>query len=140
MLSTIKGIIAGLIATAVISIFLIIEMKMKLIPELNIISMLSSQTGGNQVFGWITHFMIGGIAYGITYSILRKLLPGIHFYSKGIALGVMGWLVLMLAIMPTMGHDLFAMKLGIITPIAILILHIIFGFVLGISYKKLSGF
>lgn len=59
---------------------------------------------------------------------------------RGILLGVGGWLVMMLAVMPIMGGGLFgtAMPSGMMVPVATLVLHVIFGLVLGVSYAKFS--
>ena len=80
------------------------------------------------------HFMVGA-GYGITFSLINTLLPG-SFIVKGIIIGVLGWLMMM--VMPMRGAGLLAMKMGMMAPVMTLVLHIIFGAVLGLVYKKLQ--
>lgn len=54
-------------------------------------------------------------------------------------LGINGWAIMMLMLMPMMGQGLFSMNIGvgIMAPIMTFILHVIFGAVLGFAYEKL---
>ncbi len=138
MNTMIRGGIAGLIATVVLSVLMMMKAKMVLMPELDIISMLASKMGGATMMGWVAHFMIGIVAYGIGFSIINNMLPGSSLLVKGIILGVLGWLMMMVGVMPMMGSGLFAMKFGMMAPVMTLMLHVIFGAALGFSYKMLS--
>jgi uncharacterized membrane protein YagU involved in acid resistance len=138
MNTVVRGGIAGLIATIVLSLLMMMKAKIGLMPELDIISMLASKMGGEAMMGWVAHFMIGIVAYGIGFSIIHNMLPGKSLLVKGIILGVIGWLMMMLVIMPMMGAGLFAMEMGMMAPVMTLMLHLIFGAVLGLSYKMLS--
>lgn len=133
----IKGGIAGFIATVVLSLLMVLKTKMGIMPELDIIHMLASKMGGSAMMGWIAHFMLGIVGYGIGFSILHKMLPAKRLLIKGIMMGVLGWLMMMLVVMPMMGAGLFGMNMGIMAPIMTLILHVIFGAALGLSYKIL---
>lgn len=61
--------------------------------------------------------------------------------ARGIGIGVVGWLAMMIALMPMAGGGIFglAMPSGVMVPVATLILHLIFGAVLGFSFAKLKG-
>jgi len=133
----VKGIISGLVATVVLSAMMMIKAKMGVMPELNVISMLAGMMGGGALIGWLIHFMVG-IGYGIGFSQIHSLLPGKSLIVKGIVIGIIGWLVMMIALMPMMGAGMFAMKMGMMAPVMTLILHIIFGAVLGLVYSRLS--
>ncbi len=132
-----SGLIAGVVATVVLSILMAMKTAMGVMPELNIISMLAGMMGGAAIVGWLIHFMVG-TGYGIAFSQINRLLPGNSFVVKGIVIGIIGWLIMMLMLMPMMGAGLFAMKMGMMAPIMTLILHIIFGAVLGFVYSKLT--
>lgn len=131
-----SGVIAGLVATIVLSVMMVLKGMMGLMPELDIISMLAGMMGASAVVGWIMHFMVGA-GYGIAFSQIYSFLPG-NFITKGIIIGTLGWLVMMLMLMPMMGAGMFAMKMGMMAPVMTLVLHMIFGAVLGLVYKKLQ--
>lgn len=133
-----RGLIAGLVATAVLSGLMMVKGMMGVMPELDIIAMLSMKMGGAVAMGWMGHFIIGGVGYGIGFALLRGVLPGGSLVAKGIVLGVLGWLVMMVLMMPMMGSGLFAMSMGMMAPVMTLVLHIIFGAVLGFVFAKLG--
>ena len=139
MNSNLRGIIAGLIATVVLSILMVLKGTMGMMPELNVIAMLAGQMGGQVIMGWIAHFVIGAIIYGLAFANIGSSLPGGSDTIRGISLAVIGWLIMMIVIMPMMGAGFFAMSMGIMAAVATLILHIIFGAVLGFSYSKLGS-
>ena len=131
-----SGVIAGLVATVVLSVMMVLKGMMGVMPELDIISMLASMMGASALVGWLMHFMVG-VGYGVAFSQINAFLPGC-LTVKGIIIGVLGWLVMMLMLMPMMGAGMFAMKMGMMAPVMTLVLHIIFGAVLGFVYKKLQ--
>lgn len=133
-----RGIIGGLVATLVLSLLMMVKGKMGMMPELDIIAMLAGQMGGDMTMGWLAHFMIGAIAYGVGFAVLYDKLPGGGAVAKGVVLGVAGWLVMMLALMPMMGQGVFGMSMGMMAPMMTLVLHGIFGAVLGTVYGKLG--
>lgn len=53
--------------------------------------------------------------------------------------GVGAWLLMMVALMPMAGAGLFGLGLGIMAPVMTLVLHMIFGAVLGWTYGRLLG-
>lgn len=136
MNKVINGILAGLAATVVLSMLMVMKAKMGLMPDVNVIAMLASKMGGNIMMGWVAHFMIGVIGYGLAYALVFSELPFGNHTTRGIALGATGWLVMMVAVMPMMGAGLFglAMPSAIMVPVATLMLHIVFGAVLGFVY------
>jgi len=133
-----KGVIAGLVATVVLSILMIMKGNMGLMPDVNIIAMLAAKMGGNSIMAWVAHFMIGVIGYGLVYVYIFSNLP-FNNLIRGVLLGLAGWLAMMVAIMPMMGAGLFGLNLasGVMVPVATLMLHIIFGVVLSYVNSKL---
>lgn len=138
-----KGIIAGFVATVVLSLLMLMKSMMGLMPELNVIQMLTEMANARMgtppepMVGWVLHFIIGTFVYGILYHLLRGALPGGAVVS-GIIVGLIGWLVMMIVIMPMAGAGLFGLNLGIMAPIMTMMLHVIFGAVLGFTYRKLA--
>ncbi|PKL95824.1 MAG: hypothetical protein CVV18_04005 [Gammaproteobacteria bacterium HGW-Gammaproteobacteria-8] len=131
-----RGIIAGLVATIVLSVLMYMKGMMGVMPELDIISMLAGKMGGSAMMGWVAHFMIGALAYGLGFAIIGGKLPGGSSAVRGIVLGIIGWLMMMVVLMPMMGAGMFAMNMGMMAPVATLMLHVIFGAVLGLVYGK----
>ena len=129
-----KGIIAGLAATIVLSVLMMMKSMMGIMPELDVISMLSAMMGNaGPAVGWAAHFMIGALVWGILYAIVSPRLPGPAWF-RGAVFGTAAWLMMMLAIMPMAGAGLFGLNFGMMAPIMTLMLHWIFGAVLGTVY------
>lgn len=76
--------------------------------------------------------------YGITIAALAHRMDASPTVI-GIIIGVVGWLIMMVMVMlmPMAGVGMFAMSMGVMAPMMTLILHLIFGAVLGWTYGKL---
>jgi len=134
-----KGIIAGLVATAVLSMIMVAKAMMGLMPQLNVIAMLSKMMGSAPIMGWAAHFMIGAIVWGVGFAVLINKIPGSSSVSKGVMFGVAAWLMMMIVVMPMAGAGLFGLKMGMVAPVMTLMLHAIYGAVLGLVYGRLAG-
>jgi hypothetical protein len=130
-----KGMVAGFVATVVLSALMIMKSMMGLMPELNVIAMLAKMMGASSpVAGWVAHFAIGAIIWGGLFALLNPHLPGQSHWLKGIIFAVGAWLLMMIAVMPMAGAGLFGAQFGMMAPVMTLVLHIIFGAVLGGVY------
>jgi len=134
-----KGLIAGFVATVVLSMLMLMKSAMGLMPELDVVAMLSGMMGTGPAMGWLGHFMIGTVAWGGLFGLIEPSLPGEGYWLKGIVLGVGAWLLMMAMVMPMAGAGFFGMNLGMTAPVMTLMLHIIFGAVLGGAYGALQG-
>ena len=141
----IKGIIAGLIGTLVLTGLMMAKKSMGVMPSLDPVHMLSSMVAEkmsmeiNLTIGWILHFIIGSVAWGVAFAVFNGLLPSRSQVIKGITLGLAAWLLMMIGPMPMSGAGLFGLSLGIMAPLITLILHIIFGAVMGLVFYRLGG-
>jgi hypothetical protein len=141
----IKGIIAGFIGTLVLTGLMMVKKYMGVMPSLDPVHMLSTMVAEkmgmeiNLTLGWILHFVIGSVAWGVAFAVLNGLLPGSSQVMKGITLGLVAWLLMMVGPMPMSGAGLFGLSLGIMAPLITLILHIVFGSVMGFIFAKLGG-
>lgn len=141
----IKGIIAGFIGTMVLTGLMILKKNMGIMPALDPVHMMSTMaaekmgTEVNLMIGWIMHFFIGSVAWGGAFAILNGVLPGRSQVMKGITLGVGAWFLMMIGPMPMSGAGLFGLSMGIMAPVMTLMLHIIFGAVMGLVFSKLGG-
>jgi hypothetical protein len=114
---------------------------MGLMPQLDLPKMLAGMMGSPDMplIGWIVHFAIGIVVYGIAIAVLDSKLPGTSHVGHGIMLAVIGWLIMMVMLMPMAGAGLFGMNMGIMAPMMTLVLHLIFGAVLGWVYGRSIG-
>jgi hypothetical protein len=137
MAHVLKGMLAGLAATVVLSALMLMKAMIGFMPELDLPRMISGMMGApdTPVIGWVVHFMIGIVIYGAAIGLLDGKLPGSHTV-QGVILGAVGWLIMMVLLMPMAGAGLFGMALGVMAPIMTLMLHLIFGAVLGWVYGR----
>lgn len=136
-----KGLVAGFVATIVISILMVLKNAVGLIPQFDLVGVVAQISGmqGNRLGGWILHFLIGTVAWGILFVWLIPLLPGGSRWVKGISFGILAWVLMMISVAPAAGMGVFAASAGISVAIWTLILHLVFGAVLGATFGALMG-
>jgi len=132
------GIISGFVATIVLSIVMIAKAKMGVMPELNAIKMLAGMMRSPLFMGWVAHFMIGAVVWGILFAVLVDKLPG-STLASAVIFSIGAWIMMMIGPMPMAGAGMFGLNLGIMAPIVTLMLHIIWGVVLGLTYKRFAA-
>lgn len=132
-----RGMLAGFAATLVLSAIMVMKSMMGLMPQLDVSAMLSNMMGSTGTGGWIAHFLIGTVLFGIAFAILFHRIPGDSAVLKGIVFASGAWLIMMIAIMPMAGAGVFGMALGIMAPAMTFMLHVIYGAVLGFTYSHL---
>lgn len=130
------GLLAGFVATAALSVVMVMKSAMGIMPELDVIQMLAGMMGGSLALAWVAHFMIGTLAWGGAYAVLYRQIPGNGPVVKGLMLGVVAWGMMMIAVMPMAGGGLFGMGIGMVAPVMTLALHLMFGAVLGLVYQS----
>ena len=138
-----KGLLAGLAATIVLSVLMLIKSALGLMPAVNAIQMLT-QLGaehfglpGSPVVGWIAHFVIGVVLWGLVFAHTYETWPGAA-PIKGAVFSIMIWLLMMSMFMPMVGAGFFATSIAVGGPaLATLVLHLIFGLVLGGVFGRL---
>ena len=128
------GFLAGFIATTILSLLMILKEQMGLMPQLNVIRDFNQYLGAaTPILGWIIHFILGTLVWGCLFVLLSPALNG-PYWLKGIYFGIIAWLLMMVGYMPVMDHGFFAANLGVQITIATLVLHLVYGFVLGLIY------
>lgn len=137
------GVVAGFVATVVLSALMLIKSGMGMMPQLNAIQMLTKMGATYAglplypLIGWLMHFFIGTIMWGILFALIEPQLPG-GYWLRGVIFSIGAWLLMMIIPMPMAGAGFFGLNLGIGAPIATLVLHTIFGAVLGAVYGWLQ--
>ena len=126
-----RGLVAGLAATIVLSLAIVLKQALGILPQLSTISVLAQMLGYQSLaVGWIAHFFVGVILWGPLYAWVDPKSSFPHWFN-GMMFASCVWLGVMLLIMPAVGAGVFGLELGIVTPTATLMLHWIYGAVLG---------
>ncbi len=133
-----RGLLAGLVATVVLSGLMLMKQVMGVMPQLNPVLMISHMLRAPLALGWIMHFMIGTVIWGLLYAWLNPRLAGPQ-WLRGAEFATGAWLVMMIMLMPMAGAGAFALKLGMMAPLATLMLHWVYGAVLGTVYGAGGG-
>ncbi|MGC8536996.1 MAG: DUF6789 family protein [Rhizomicrobium sp.] len=130
-----RGMIAGLVATLALSALMMMKTMMGMMPQLNIITMLSAMAGTQSpLVGWLIHVVIGTFVWGTLFAVVQGWLPGTTATMRGVVFGILAWLMMMIVVMPMAGVGVFGLKFGIAAPVMTLMLHIVYGATLGASF------
>ena len=133
-----RGLLAGLVATVVLSGLMLMKQAMGLMPQLNPVMMISHMLRAPLAVGWVMHVMIGTVIWGLLYAWLNPLLAGPQ-WLRGVEFATGAWLIMMIMLMPMAGAGVFGLKMGMMAPVATLMLHWIYGAVLGAIYGAGRG-
>lgn len=140
-----RSMIAAFVATVALSLLMLLKGMMGLMPAMNPIDMLAGMAHArmgmpaSSAIGWMAHFVIGTVVWGVLFALLYRALPGATALAKGLSFSVLAWLLMMIMPMPMAGMGLFGMKLGMMAPAMTLMMHLVWGAVLGYVYGKLSA-
>lgn len=129
--------LAGFMATVVMSVFMVMKTVMGVIPGLDMAAVLAKTMGApdTPIMGWIGHFTIGTVGLGIVFALLAGKLPR-SLVIQGTIVGMLGWLAMLMMVTPMAGAGLLGLNFAIMAPMMTLMLHIIFGAVLGWVYAQ----
>ncbi len=138
MSNSLKGMIAGFVATLVLSGLLLLKSTMDLVPELNIIRLLTSLGSIGTVAAWMDHFIVGVVVWGLLFGAYDAIASRPAYWLKGIIFGVFAWVVMMLVFMPLAKAGIFGSRIGPMAAAVTLIYHLVYGAVLGTTYGLLT--
>jgi hypothetical protein len=88
-------------------------------------------------FAWVLHFFVGSFIWGAGFALLQSLVRG-PYWLRGLAFGVLAWLLVMLLVMPLARLGLFGLRLGFATPVIMLFVHVVHGGLLGAIFGALD--
>lgn len=131
------ALIAGFVATVVLSMMMLAKQAMRLMPEMDMIGMISGMMRSSRAVGWLVHFMVGTVVYGLAFLWIFAGPWADGYWLSGLALGALGWLIAMIMMMPMAGKGVFGMKLGAMVPVMSLVMHLVFGAILGWTFGAL---
>jgi hypothetical protein len=129
-----KGIVGGLAGTIALSTFMVMKDMMGIMPQFDMVGMLATMLGASRMTAWIVHLLIGTVVWGALFAWLDPYLPGRSHWLKGTSFGIAAWVLMMILVMPMAGAGLFAANLGMMVTAATLMLHAMYGAVLGGVY------
>src|SRR6266705_3240836 len=136
--NALKGMIAGFVATLILSGLMLLNSTMDLMPQINIVRMLANLATLSTTAAWMDHFIVGVVIWGLLFAVYDGVATRPAHWLKGIIVGVFAWLMMMVAFMPLAGAGFFGAKIGITAPVVLLIVHLIYGVVLGATYGLLG--
>lgn len=79
-----NGIVAGFAATVVLSALMLLKGAMGMMPKMNVIHMLANMGHAylglpvNPAIGWVMHFFIGAIMWGVLFAMLSTRIKGAY--------------------------------------------------------------
>lgn len=135
------GMLAGLIATAVLSILMVLKAALGIVPELSMIALLAEAsarvlgTPRNLLVAWLEHLLIGTVLWGGLFALTNDFWRQGQVV-RGMQFALIAWLLMMVFLMPLAGAGVFGLELGIAAMLASLALHIIYGLVLGYYFGR----
>lgn len=139
-----SGVIAGFVATSVLSVLLLLKMLLGVMPRLDIARILGDVFDLPLFAGLIAHFILGSLLWGLGFGAFYPRIPGRNMAAKGATLGVVAWLFMTVIVMPMAGLGFMGLQTGLMAPFLMLLLYLVFGVVLGTSfvaiYTELSSF
>ena len=91
MSNTAKGMIAGLIATLVVSVLMLLNGSLDLIPAINVIQLLMSLGTLSAPSAWMDHFIVGVVVWGLLFAVYDSATTRPALWLKGIIFGMFAW-------------------------------------------------
>jgi uncharacterized membrane protein YagU involved in acid resistance len=139
MSNSLRGMLAGLVATLVLSAVMLLKASMGLWPELNLIRLLTNLGSIQTVAAWMDHFIVGVVVWGLMFGAFDAMWDRGAYWLKGLIFGVFAWLLMMVLFMPLAKAGWFGTRIGPSAAFVTLGYHLIYGLVLGVAYGLLTA-
>ena len=138
----VRGLLWGLGATVVMTIFMFAGMKTGVspIPEPIPIALTKLLFGkisqpGLMIIGLLLHFLYGSVNGVLAAAIFRS---GNTFWH-GLGWGFLLWIIMQLIVLPVLGWGIFGTAVTFKIAVATLVLHLVYGSVLGWGLSRLKA-
>jgi hypothetical protein len=136
---------AGLVGSSAHSCLMFLKSRAGLLPSFqpydDLQRLLGDLVGGSvgPAVPWLLSFANGAVILGFLFGRTYQLLPGRSGAVKGLAFGVIGWIMMGLIFFPLLGRGLFATGTGLgLLPAAFsLVMVLTYSIVMGIAYSIL---
>jgi hypothetical protein len=141
----VDGVSAGFAATLAISAVMLLNDRMSLTPQVDLIRdlrhVIQILMGLRTPFllAWLIHLILGSYVFGGVFAIVFDYLSGSPA-MRGVYFGLAIWVLLMLTAFPLLGHGFFGFGRGLgPTPAATtLLLHLMYGLAVGIAFGSVQ--
>jgi uncharacterized membrane protein YagU involved in acid resistance len=140
MSNSLRGMIAGLIATLAMTAVMQFKASMGLWPETNLIRLLVNLGSIQTVAAWMDHFIVGVVVWGLMFGALDAMWESTAYWLKGLLFGVFAWFLMMVLFMPLAKVGMFGTKIGPSAIYVTLFYHLVYGLVLGVAYGVLTRY
>ena len=140
MSNTLRGMLAGLVATLALTVVMLLKAQMGLWPELNLIRLLVNLGSIQTVAAWMDHFIVGVVVWGLMFSAFDAMWESRVYWLKGLIFGVFAWFLMMVLFMPLAKAGWFGTRIGPTALYVTLGMHLIYGLVLGVTYGLLTAY
>jgi len=117
-----KGIVAGFVATFVLSV---------LLDPIELFA--PSILPASPPVGWVLHFFVGTVVWGIGFAVLHDYLRG-PAWQRGLMFALGAWIVVIGGAAVLILAGVLAFELTPVMIVATLIVHVLYGVVLGLVY------
>ena len=117
-----KGIVAGFVATFMLSV---------LLDPIELFA--PSILPASPPVGWVLHFFIGTVVWGIGFSVLHDYLRG-PAWQRGLMFALGAWIVVITSAAVLILAGVIAMELTPVMIVATLVVHVLYGVALGLVY------
>jgi hypothetical protein len=128
-----RGMAAGFAGAAAVAAILLLTAELGILSQIDFIARISVATGIGFPAVWTFHFAVGALL-GALFAWLDPDLPGDSLRQRGVILSSIAWALMMLFIMPLTGAGVFGLYISVLVPLGTLVLHVIFGAVMGSAY------
>lgn len=127
-----RTLLAGLVATLVLTAIMYWIAPLMLGQPMDVAGMLSGMTGTSWSVGMVMHFLLGVLVFPLVYAlILYTRLPGAP-WLRGAIWGLVLWLIAEIVVVPMAGGGVFHAAMGgAMAAIASMMGHFVYGAVLG---------
>ena len=133
--------ISGLVATFIVGAMLLMNNAIHRLPRLGIGRSLASILGlhDNVFAGWLVFIVLGIFVFSALFLWCAPRIPVKVYAVKGLLFGAAIWLLMMLVFEPLAGQGLFASHMGHIAAVLTLVLNLVYGLILSVTYRWMGG-
>lgn len=133
-----KGGIAGFAGALVLAALFLMFQASGFFVQFDFVTLIDRLGSIGRTASWVDHFIVGALLWGPLFAGFDATTAPRPRWQKGIAFSLLAWLAMMLIFMPVVGVGFFGLKLSFSMPVGMLVLHLIFGLVLGSVFEFLD--